>query len=213
MPIRVAITDDHPLAIDGLRSMLASAAEIEVRNTYISGSELLDGLTREQPDVLLLDIQLPDKKGTELAGYISKNYPGIRIIALTSLDAPVYVKAMMREGCMGYVLKNTDKQSLIFAIEQVYRGLEYIEPEIKDRILYNVLHHRKAPDKKSPNLTHREKEILQLIVAEYTCQEIADKLYLSQRTVETHRFNLQKKLAVNNTIGLVKIAMQMGLLE
>lgn len=207
------ITDDHPLAIAGLQNMLANVSNMEVVATYSTGTALLEGLVLQQPDILLLDVLLPDKKGTELATYIGQAYPRVRIIALTSLDAPIHVRSMMREGCKGYVLKNTDKISLVHAIEQVYKGHEYIEPALKEKMLYNVMHYRKLHAGKSPNLTHREKEILKLIVAEHTSQQIADQLFLSLRTVETHRFNLQKKLAVNNTIGLVKAAIQMGLID
>lgn len=213
MSIKIMITDDHPLAIAGLQNMLANVSNMEVTATYSTGTALLEGLVQQQPDILLLDVLLPDKKGNELATYIVQAYPKVRIIALTSLDAPIHVRSMMREGCRGYVLKNTDKVSLVNAIEQVYEGHEYIEPALKEKMLYNVMHYRKLPSEKSPNLTHREKEILKLIVAEHTSQQIADQLFLSLRTVETHRFNLQKKLAVNNTIGLVKAAIQMGLID
>lgn len=213
MSIKIVITDDHPLAIAGLQNMLCNVPGIEVTAAYNTGAALLEGLSYQQPDILLLDVLLPDKKGTELAAYITHTYPQVRIIALTSLDAPIHVRSMMREGCKGYVLKNTDKGSLVYAIEQVYNGHEYIEPALKEKLLYNVIHYRKLATGKSPNLTHREKEILKLIVAEYTSQQIADQLFLSLRTVETHRFNLQKKLAVNNTIGLVKAAIQMGLID
>lgn len=213
MPIIVTITDDHPLAIEGLQNMLLSAPSIQVRGTYTSAAALLEGLEKEQPDVLLLDILLPDQKGTELAPVIRRLYPDIRIIALTSLDAPIYVRSMIRQGCKGYVLKNTDKQSLVYAIEQVYEGQEYIEPSLKEKMLYNVLHQKKHSAGRSPNLTSREKEILQLIVAELTSQQIADKLFLSLRTIETHRFNLHKKLEVNNNVGLAKAALLLGLVE
>ncbi|WP_118949881.1 response regulator [Taibaiella helva] len=213
MPITVAITDDHPLAIEGLQNMLLSASSIRVKGTYTSAAALMEGLTQQQPDVLLLDILLPDQKGTELVPIIRRLYPDIKIVALTSLDAPIYVRSMIRQGCKGYVLKNTDKLSLVHAIEQVYNGQEYIEPSLKEQMFYNVLHQKKHTPGRSPNLTSREKEILQLIVAELTSQQIADKLFLSLRTVETHRFNLHKKLEVSNNVGLAKAALLLGLVE
>lgn len=213
MSIRVSIVDDHPLAIEGLCNMLSSAPSIKVSNTYTTGNELLQGLQKDQPDVLLLDMLLPDIKGNELAKQITTTYPNIQILVITSLDAPVRVKSMIQQGCKGYILKNTDKKSLIHAIEEVAKGIEYIEPILKEKMLNNLLHYRKAQDENSPNLTHREKEILKLVVSEYSNQQIADQLHLSLRTVETHRFNLQKKLNVTNNIALVKIAIQMGLME
>ncbi len=213
MPITVAITDDHPLAVAGLQNMLSSCSHIKVLNTYSNGAELLQGLEAEQPDVLLLDVLLPDTKGPELAAVIHSKYPKINILAITSLDAPVHVKAMLRNGCKGYLLKNTDVQTLIHAIEEVHRGNEYIEPSIKEQMLQNMLHFKKQTSIKKPSLTRRETEILHLIIEENTNQEIADKLFLSLRTIENHRFSLFQKLDVKNTVGLVKAAIQLGLME
>lgn len=213
MPIKVAITDDHPLAVAGLQNMLASCSHIFVQNTYYNGADLLRGLETTQPDVLLLDVILPDIKGSELAAMIHSRYPAIKILAITSLDAPVHVKAMLRNGCTGYLLKNTDVQTLIHAIEEVNEGREYIEPSIKEQMLQNVLHFRKNTNIKKPTLTRRETEILHLIIEENTNQEIADKLFLSLRTIENHRFSLFQKLDVKNTVGLVKVAIQLGLIE
>ncbi len=213
MPITVAITDDHPLAVAGLQNMLSSCSHIKVLNTYSNGAELLQGLEAEQPDMLLLDVLLPDTKGPELAAVIHSKYPKINILAITSLDAPVHVKAMLRNGCKGYLLKNTDVQTLIHAIEEVHRGNEYIEPSIKEQMLQNMLHFKKQTSIKKPSLTRRETEILHLIIEENTNQEIADKLFLSLRTIENHRFSLFQKLDVKNTVGLVKAAIQLGLME
>lgn len=211
--IKVVIADDHPLAIEGLQNMLRTSSRIQISGAYENGTALLEGLPSNQPDILLLDVLLPDWKGAELAGVIGKAYPEIKIIALTSLDTPIHVRSMIKQGCKGYILKNTDSESLIDAIEEVFNGGEYIEPVLKERMLQNVLHYRYTTAGKSPNLTQREKEILKLIVEECTSQQIADKLYLSLRTVETHRFNLQKKLGVNNNVALVKIVIQMGLID
>lgn len=213
MSIKVVITDDHPLAIAGLQNMLASSSHIIVQHTFNNGTDLLKGLESEQPDVLLLDVLLPDITGHELAGIIHKKYPKINILAITSLDAPIHVKAMLRNGCKGYLLKSSDVQTLIHAIEEVNKGKEYIEPSIKDQMLHNMLHFRKQKNIKKPTLTRREIEILHLIIEENTSQQIADKLFLSLRTIENHRFSLFQKLNVNNTVGLVKVAIQLGLIE
>ncbi len=212
MSIKVAITDDHPLAINGIKNMLQSSNHIDVTDTYSSGESLLAGLKDRQPDVLLLDVLLPDHKGQDLAKIITKQYPSVKILAITSLDAPIHVKAMISLGCKGYILKNADQQSLILAIETVYNGGEYIEPSLKEQLLQNALHFKRATAGKAVNLTRREKDVLKLIVLEYTNQQIADELCLSLRTVETHRFNLQKKLDVKGPMGLAKAAMQMGLI-
>ena len=213
MLIKTAIIDNHPMTIHGVQTMLAPYPQIQISAAYTSGKALLDGLEQEQPDVLLLDIMLPDTSGKDLAELISVRFPNIRIIALTSLDAPSHVKSMMRRGCSGYLLKDTDAPTLVYAIEEVYRGREYIEPSIKEQILQNVLKLKKPSTGDLPKLTQREKEILTLIAQEYTSQEIAAKLFISLRTVETHRFSLLQKLDAKNIVALVKIAMQMGLAE
>lgn len=212
MPITVAIVDDHPLAITGLRNMLLDYDHIKVTHTYLDGSTLLEGLRQQQPDVLLMDIQLPDIPGEELAMMVHQTWPEVRILVITSQDATVQIKRMLRIGCKGYLLKNTDIDTLVGAIEEVYQGNEFIEPSLKERMLRNLIHFRK-PEQKAPTLTRRELEILQLIIAEHTNQEIADKLFLSLRTVEKHRFSLLQKLDARNTAGLVKTAIEMGLIS
>ncbi|RYZ53317.1 MAG: response regulator transcription factor [Sphingobacteriales bacterium] len=213
MLIKVAITDDHPLAISGLKNMLSDVPHIEVANTYENGTLLLEGLRQSQPDVLLLDVQLPDIKGQELAEIISRDYPKVKILAITSLDAPIHVRSMMKHGCSGYVLKNIRVNALQHAIEQVYAGEQYIEPALKEQMMQNLLQVKKTSGGRTPALTQREKEILKLIVEENTNQEIAEKLFLSLRTIENHRFSLLQKLEVKNSIGLVKVAIQLGLVD
>ncbi len=214
MAIRIMITDDHPLAISGLQNIIRFYPHIEIMGAYTSGAGLLEALRHEQPDVLLLDIILPDINGKELAATITQQYPGIRILALTSLDAPSHVEGMMRRGCAGYLLKNTDQHTLVNAIETVHRGGEFMDPFLKEQLLNSMLKMKKNTEiVAAPVLTQREKDILQLIVAEYTSQEIAEKLFISLRTVENHRFNLLQKLDAKNTVGLVKVAIRMGLVE
>jgi len=193
--------------------MLSSYEQVLVTETYPSGTALLEGLKTEQPDVLLIDVLLPDKSGKELAPLIVEKYPSIRMIALTSLDSPAVIKSMMQRGCLGFLLKDTTEETLVAAIEHVYRGLEFIEPSLKEYMFQNMLRYRKTGQQVMPELTTREKEVLRLIVAEYTTQQIADKLFISFRTAENHRYSILQKLDVKNTAGLVKLAIQMGLLE
>lgn len=213
MAIRVIMVDDHPLVLSGLQTALQNQQHIQVICTYSNGSDLLAGLVHEQPDVLLLDIQLPDTTGTELARIISKKYPSIHIIALTSLETPAMLKTMMQHGCKGYLLKsNTDHPTLIKAIETVYNGELFLSQVQKEQLLNSMLKTDK-PAQMVPKLTYREKEILQFIAAELTNQDIADKLFISLRTVENHRHSLIQKLNAKNTAGLVRIAIEQGLIE
>jgi len=213
--INITIVDDHPMVISGLQNMLEPFRHIQVISAFSSGEALLEGLRIKQPDVLLLDILMPGIQGPEVAKIITRAYPSIKILAITSLNAPVHIKSMMRQGCKGYLLKNTNQNVLVQAIETLYQGEEFIEPGLKEQMLQNILKFKAkdsaAHTEQIPVLTRREKEILQLIIQEYSNQEISEKLFLSLRTVENHRFNLQQKLDVKNTVGLVKIAIQMGL--
>lgn len=204
--INVAIVDDQVIILNGLQKILAEAAHIHVSALYNSGSELLEGLESAQPDVLLLDIQMPDKSGIELAGIISKKYPAVKMIALTNVDVLTQMKQMLQKGCLGYLLKDVSPQILINAIETVHNGEQFLNETLKKQLLSSL----SGQDNKQL-ITRREKEILKLILEENTNQDIANKLFLSLRTVENHRNNLLQKLNVKNTAGLVKIALQEGL--
>jgi DNA-binding NarL/FixJ family response regulator len=212
MSIKLAIVDDHILIVQGLKHLLQQHTDIVIADTYTSGKELLDGLAERQPDVLLMDIQLPDKSGNELVRIVNKEYPDIRIIALTSMDTIFHIKDMMQHGCLGYVTKQAGQDVLIEVIRKVFKGEEFLEESIKDRWIQSMIKADKENAKTTP-LSRREKEILKLIATELTNQEIADKLFLSQRTVESHRYSLLQKLNVKNTAGLVRMAVQMGLIE
>lgn len=212
MSIQIAIVDDHALIVQGLQRLVEHQADIDIVAIYTSGKMLLAGLEIQLPDVLLLDIQLPDRSGNELVRLIHKQYPELKVIALTSMDTIFHLKDMMQHGCKGYVTKQAGAGILIEAIRTVYAGAEYIEADLEKRWMKSLLKSAKEQAIQTP-LSRREKEILKLIAAEYTNQEIAEKLFLSQRTVESHRYSLLQKLNVKNTAGLLRIAIQMGLVE
>ncbi len=217
MVINIFITDDHPLAIKGLENMLHPYPQFNITGTFYNSKMLLAGLKEQQPDIILLDILLPDAEGKDLAKLIIDQYRQIKIIAITSLDAPSHVKAMMRSGCSGYLLKNTDQESLVEAIETVYNGREYIEKSLREQMLDNMIRYKKKQDKsnihtKVPHLTQREREVLLLLVDEYSNQEIADQFHLSVRTVEGYRMNLMQKFEAKTLLSLFKTAIEMGIL-
>jgi DNA-binding NarL/FixJ family response regulator len=204
--INLAITDDQAIILNGLQKILADVPNIRITGIYNNGDELLEALVKQQPDVLLLDIQMPGKSGIELAAIITKTYKNIKIIALTNVDVLTQIKKILQQGVLGYLLKDASPEVIVKAIETVNAGDQYIQEGLKQQLLnsLSMLNARQI-------VTRREKEILQMIVDEFTNQEIADKLYLSLRTVENHRNNLLQKLKVKNTAGLVKIAIQEGL--
>ncbi len=205
--IRIAIADDHTLVLNGLLKIFSASSEMEVIGTYLNGELLLAGLEQQQPEVLLMDIQMPGKDGIEMAGIVHKKYPDIKIIALTNIEIMYQVKKMMKQGCMGYLLKDVDADTLTSAIQRVYNG----EMVIHDKIKTDLSHHL-TPNNHAQQMTRREIEILQLIAQEHTNNEIAEKLFISPATVENHRNRMLQKLGVKNTAGLIKKGMEQGLI-
>ena len=207
MSLKLAIADDHPIVVNGIRNILRDAPHITITDIYNNGQSLLNGIKEKQPDVLLLDMQMPDMNGPELATIILKSYPQVRILILSSTDVLLMVKKMLKLGCMGYILKDSDDVTILKAIETVQNGGQFLSPLLQQQLVEDMF----GGKKKNNHLTRREKEILQLIVNEHTNQEIADKLFISLHTVENHRISLLHKLEVKNTAGLVKIALETGL--
>jgi DNA-binding NarL/FixJ family response regulator len=213
MPVKLILADDHPLVLSSLKTVINSQEQMEVVGSYCCGSDLLNGLKTLQPDVLMLDMQLPDMTGKELAETILNVYPSIKIIVLTALEATYNIEEMMQLGCAGYLLKSScDDLQLIKAIEDVYRGEYYLDTVLQKQLLTNILKKKRLAENVTQLLTRREKEILKLITEEYTNMEIAEKLNISIRTVETHRFSLLQKLNAKNTAGLVRSAIEMRLI-
>jgi DNA-binding NarL/FixJ family response regulator len=203
--INVAIIDDQVIILKGIQKILADAMQINVSGVYSNGDDLLESLEQFEPHVLLLDIHMPGKSGTELASIISKKHPSVKIIVLTNVDVLSQMKQMLQKGCLGYLLKDVSPEILIEAIETVYKGEQFLQEEFKVQLLNNL-----SGANKQHLMTRREKEILKMIAEENTNNEIATKLFLSLRTVENHRNNLLNKLNVKNTAGLVKIAINEG---
>ena len=208
--IKVAVTDDHPMVLRGIETMLKNSADIAITATYNSCNETYLGIKVDKPDILLLDINLPDCNGIEFCKTLNKSFPEIQVIALTNFNETAFVKNIIRNGAKGYLLKNTDKHELESAIKKVFRGEQYLQKSIQKKLLdesFGIT----SRNTFIPKLTRREKEVLKLIVEEMTTQEIADKLFISTKTVETHRSHLIQKLDVRNTAGLVRIAIEKGL--
>ncbi len=214
MTIRITITDDHPLILSGLETLLSNYPHIEVIATYSSGDELLEALKKEQPDVLLTDLQMPGKVyGIDLIRALRRLYPEVPILILSGQEVVFNVQDVMEQGCKGYLLKNTtNPEMLVRAIETVYKDELYLEPALKDQLLKAVLKARKEKEEMTHLISRREKEILKLIAMGNTSQEMADKLYLSVRTIENHRLRLLQKLEVKNVAGLLSKAAELDLL-
>jgi len=211
MTTRIAITDDHEMVLKGIETMLLETKEINVVGTYKNANDTLGNITKDAPDVLLLDINLPDINGIDLCKQLLKNNPDLKIIALTNFDETSFVKRILTNGAQGYLLKNTDKKELLEAIKTVVSGEQYLQRDIQKKLLFQAVG-------KTTNatllikLTRREKEVLQAISEELTTKEISEKLFISPKTVETHRMNLMSKLGAKNSVGIIKIAIEKQLL-
>lgn len=210
--INIAVIDDHQVVLDGVVSMFSGHEEIAIVLATTKPQELLDFLGNAKIDIVLVDINMPDISGLDLTSVVLKVRNDVRVIAFSSFDDTHYVKQIMRKGAMGYVLKNASRQTLMEAIGTVHQGKEYIDESIQKLIVQESITGQRRSMFEIP-LTKREKEVLKLIAEEYTNQEIADKLFLSLRTVETHRANLIQKLQAKNTAGLVKEAIKRGLIS
>jgi len=213
--IRVFITDDHEIYLEGLSLLLSKQEGIEVVGTATSGKELLGQVRDLQADILLLDVYLPDLGEEEILQQIRGLRPDLPVIYLTLLRGTRYIHRLSKYNIQGYVLKNASLDELLQALRSVRDGGSYFSKDIhigdRDEDFRNTI---TIEDKQIDEiLSRRELEILRLICKEYSNAEIAEKLFLSVSTVETHRKNLIAKLGVNNTVGLVKFALRNNLID
>jgi DNA-binding NarL/FixJ family response regulator len=211
--IQLIIADDHQMFIDGLRSLLKPQKNISISGEAHNGDEVLQLLEKNTPaDIILMDVNMAGLNGIEATKIVRHRYPEIKILTLTMFNTRDYIEKVLKAGAHGYILKNTGKEELNEAIEKVMKGESFFSREVTERIMEGLQgKKRMEEDPMMVELTEREKDVLKLIVEEYTTQEIADKHFISFHTVETHRKNLISKLNVKNIAGLVKYAMQRGL--
>ena len=199
--IRVFVVDDHPLVQEGMRSLLGNEKGIEICGYAMTAQSCLGYFVHNSADVILMDINLPDINGLDLCKEIKTKYPGIMVLALSTFNQGSYVTKMMENGASGYVVKNADKKELLEAIHEVSKGKTWLSFEAGQAMRKN------NESAQVPVITRREKEILALIAEGLTNPEIANKLFVSSSTVDSHRKNLLAKLNVKNTAALVKFAM------
>jgi DNA-binding NarL/FixJ family response regulator len=211
--IKVIICDDHQILVQGLKSLLKDSEEIEIIATANNGQELLETLKNKKTDILLLDVDMPVMDGYETLKQVKSKYSSIKVISLTIHLDKTIIQKMMETGASGYLLKNINKSELSEAIRKVYSGKIYISDEATNSLLDKEKLEVKTAqlDESVEELTKREIEILKLIAEGYSNTEIGGILYISPRTVDTHRTNIMKKLNVKNIAGLIKYAIQVGM--
>ena len=212
--IKVLIADDHKIFRDGIRSILEKEKDMDVIDEAANGKEVLEKLETTKADVIILDLDIGKPSGIEVTETISKQYPEVKVLILSMIGLHDFVIQALEKGATGYILKNTGKDEVITAIRSVAKGDSYFSKEVSS-ILVEQLNKPRTLKKRSEGipLTARELEVLQLIAQEFSNPEIAEKLFISIRTVDTHRRNLLEKLGLKNTAGLVKYAIMNGLVQ
>lgn len=215
--IRIAIADDHKLFREGMGMILQTVAQFDVLYDAEDGVQLLERMSAEGallPDVVLLDLKMPNKDGLETTKELIAKYPSIRILILTMLDDDDYILHSLDNGAHGYLLKDTSADEMKNAIMSVHKEGYYFSHRVSQVMLKGLKRKPSAPSLGDEyHITNREQEVLQLICQEMTTTAIADKLFLSVRTVESHRKNVMEKIGAKNTAGLVFRAIKAGLVD
>ena len=209
--LKIFIVDDHQILIDGIESMLKGVAEFEVVGKSLDGNLTLDYLSENHVDVLLTDLYMPKMTGIELTQKVKKKFPEVKVLALSvSYDVSI-VHDLIDAGISGFIIKTIGRNELIEAIHEVAKGNIYFSREVSNEILRS-LSNRSEVDEGNYHLTDREIEIVKLIAQEFSNGEIANKLCISERTVETHRKNIYRKTNTKTIVGLIKYAVERKLI-
>jgi DNA-binding NarL/FixJ family response regulator len=195
--------------LDGLVSLLESDPDFIILAALGSGEEALAFFKQDQPDILLTDYSLPGISGLELTRAVKKDYPMTKVVALSMHDEAHLVRGILKEGVDGYLLKNIQQFELKNALKQIMLGMPYVSPEITKLLMHDLNH----PAEENTLLTDREKDILRLIAKEFSNKQIAEKLFISERTVETHRKNIFRKTGTTSLVGLIKFAFANNLIQ
>ncbi len=210
--IDIIIADDHQIFLEGIVSLINDTKDINIIGTALNGHDVLELLKHQSADIVILDINMPEMDGIELNTILKKKFPTIKTLVLSTYSYPDKIAHLAKNGANGYLLKNTSKIELLNAIYSVASHNNHFSPEVKDKYMNSIFNKDDNAEIIS-ELSEREKEVIKLITQEYTAQEIAKKLFISQHTVNTHRKNLLSKLDVKNVAGLVKYAIKNGLVE
>ncbi|HRN73630.1 MAG TPA: response regulator transcription factor [Ginsengibacter sp.] len=203
MKASVFIVDDHYMVIEGIRSLLQNEKEIDWLGHATNAASCMAFLKQQQPDVILMDINLPDKSGIDLCKEVRTKYPSIFVLGLSTFNQQAFIRNMLENGASGYLLKNASKEELLEAIAEVSSGKNYLSHEAGNAL--------KESSDRIPPISRREKEVLQLIAEGLTNAEIAERLFISIPTVNTHRKSLLEKLESKNTAILIGKAIKLGL--
>lgn len=204
--IKIIVVDDHPMVIEGMKAMLNQIRYVELCATASNAYEAMEKVKENQPDLVITDINMPEISGVELTSKLKKEFPNLKIIGMSTFNERSYIAQMIQNGADGFLVKSASKEEIETAISSVVDGKMHLS---SDAVMSTS---EQKELKNQPTLTSREKEILTLISEGFTNPQIAEKLFISLYTVETHRKNLLSKFNTNNTASLIKIAATNGLL-
>jgi DNA-binding NarL/FixJ family response regulator len=210
MPIRILIADDHAVVADGLKHLIEAQGDLEVVATVGDGREAVRVARELKPDVVLMDLSMPELNGADATRAILEREPQCRVIVLSMYAEREYVRRALRAGAAGYVVKRSAAKEVVDAIRAVHAGQRYLSPKVADVVIGDYAEERDDP---LARLSAREREVLQLLAEGRTGAEIAQRLSLSQKTVETYRARLVEKLGIRDVAGLVRFAIQKGLVS
>lgn len=211
-PVRLVLCDDHRIITEGLQRLLQDVAWVECVGTAASGRDLLYLLEHIQSDIILLDLDMPGMDGAEVMQRIKNRWPAIKVLILTMHDGQATVHRLLEQGADGYLLKSCGREELLRALQAVQEGNKHFSAEITEALLKQRAEVAMKDDRLSA-ISEREREVLGALAEGLSNKEIGDRLFISPRTVDTHRANLMKKLKVHNLAGLVRLAMSAGLVR
>ena len=212
---KILIADDHTIFRQGLRMLLAQEGDMEVVGEAADGIEVLALAKKLNPDIILLDIAMPQMDGVEAARKLKKILPRIRIIVLTSYSDDQFLFEFLKLGVSGFVLKDSASQELIYSIRKSNEGMVFFDPSVSKKVMdkFTQVTGGKSDLINYGKLSDREKEVLQLVAEGYSSKEVAEKLYISPKTVENHKANIMRKLNIRDRTGLTKYALRLGLID
>ena len=210
--IKILIADDHPMFIEGIRSLLKKEKKYVFVGEAHNGNEAIALIQKKQIDILITDISMPECSGTELTQWVKANHPDIKVLVLTMYKERSVIKEILKTQAEGYILKNTGREELIGAIDKIIDNGTYYSLEVLNSLLFDAKAKKSVATSSAKALTPREIEIVRLISEEYTTAGIAEKLFISPRTVDTHRKNILEKTDSKTIVGLMKFAFENNLL-
>lgn len=212
--IKILLVDDHDIIRDGIRALLEDEVGFKIVAEAENGIKALEACKEhEDLDIIIMDISMPEMNGIKATEKIKEDYPDIKVLALTMMDEDQHIRQMIEAGASGYILKSSDREELVTAITRILDGSHYFSEDAAYNVMMDIVKNADKPDKETSELTERELEVLELIVKEMTNQQIADKLFISIRTVDAHRRNLLQKTGAKNTAGLVTYAVKNNLVD